>query len=125
MSKQIVQTGEAAPPGGPYSQATVGGGLIFLAGQTPWTAAGEKVEGSFAEQAEQTFDNLEAVIRAAGGTIDGVLRVGVYLRDMANFAEMNRIYVERFGEERLPARTTIQAALPGFEIEIDAVVLAS
>ena len=125
MDKQIVQTDEAAPPGGPYSQATVGAGLIFVAGQTPWTPAGEKVEGSFTEQAEQTFANLEAVVRAAGGSLDRVLRVGVYLRDMANFAEMNRLYVERFGEERLPARTTIQTPLPGFEIEIDAVVLAA
>ena len=121
MSKRIVSTTDAPQPGGPYSQAVVAGGLVFLAGQTPKTPAGEAVSGSFADQANQVFDNLEAVARAAGSSLHDAVRVGVFLRDMGDFAELNRIFVERFGRE-LPARTTVPADLPGFSIEVDAVL---
>jgi 2-iminobutanoate/2-iminopropanoate deaminase len=122
MSKHAVRTDDAPPPGGAYSQAIVAGPLVFLAGQGPFRpGSGEKVEGAFADQARQTFANLAAVAEAAGGSLDDAVRVGVYLRDMDDFAEMNTIYREYFGEP-LPARTTIQTDLPGFAIEVDAVL---
>jgi 2-iminobutanoate/2-iminopropanoate deaminase len=112
---------EAPPPGGPYSQAIRSGGFLFLAGQGPFRPDGSKVESSFEDQARQTFRNLEAVAAAAGGSLANAVRVGVYLRDMANFAAMNTVYAE-FLREPMPARTTIQSNLPGFDIEVDAII---
>lgn len=114
-------TKEAPPPGGPYSQAIRSGGFLFLAGQGPFRPDGSKVESSFEDQARQTFRNLEAVAAAAGGSLADAVRVGVYLRDMSNFAVMNKVYAE-FLREPMPARTTIQSNLPGFDIEVDAVI---
>jgi enamine deaminase RidA (YjgF/YER057c/UK114 family) len=87
----------------------------------PSTPAGNLVTGSFEEQAIQAFANLAAVAEAAGGSLADAVRVGVYLLDMSNFATMNDVY-RRYFSEPLPARTTIQSDLPGFEIEIDAVL---
>ena len=119
--KRPISTDSAPAPGGAYSQAIAAGNLVFLAGQGPFAPSGDKVDGPFAEQARQTFENLAAVAAAAGGSLADALRVGVYLRDMDNFATMNEIYREFFPEP-LPARTTIQSDLPGFEIEVDAVL---
>jgi len=122
MSERIpIRTGNAPPPGGPYSQAIRSGGFLFLAGQGPFKPDGTKLEGSFEDQARQTFRNLEAVATAAGASLADAVRVGVYLRDMANFSVLNKVYAE-FLEEPMPARTTIQSDLPGFEIEVDAVI---
>lgn len=121
MAKRPISTDSAPPPGGAYSQAIAAGGLVFLAGQGPFAPSGEKVEGSFGDEARQTFENLAAVAAAAGGSLADAVRVGVYLRDMGNFAAMNEIYREFFPEP-LPARTTIQSDLRGFEIEVDAVL---
>ena len=122
MSKRQLTTDRAPAPGGAYSQAIVAGDLVFLAGQGPARPSGEMVEGAFRDQARQTFENLAAVAEAAGGSLADAVRVGVYLRNMDNFAEMNELYREFFPEP-LPARTTIQSDLPGFEIEVDAVLL--
>lgn len=122
MRKRPFSTDRAPQPAGPYSQAIAAGTLVFLAGQGPFTAAGEQVAGAFEAQASQTFANLAAVAEAAGGSLADAVRVGVYLRDMANIEVMNRVYTEFFPEPR-PARTTIQSDLPGFEIEADAVLL--
>ena len=119
--KRPISTDSAPAPGGAYSQAIAAGSLVFLAGQGPFAPSGEKVEGSFVDQARQTFANLAAVAEAAGGSLADAVRVGVYLRDMGNFAAMNELYREFFPEP-LPARTTIQSDLPGFEIEVDAVL---
>ena len=112
---------DAPPPGGPYSHAIRSGGLLFLAGQGPFRPDGSKVESSFEDQARQTLRNLEAVAAAAGASLADAVRVGVYLRDMSHFATMNKVYVEFF-REPMPARTTIQSDLPGFDIEVDAVI---
>jgi 2-iminobutanoate/2-iminopropanoate deaminase len=118
-----VRAQDAPPAGGPYSHAIKSGGLVFLAGQGPFRKDGSKVEGSFEEQARQTFQNLAAVASAAGASLADAVRVGVFLRDMSNFAAMNAIYREFF-REPYPARTTIQSDLPGFEIEVDAILAA-
>ena len=113
---------ENAPaPAGPYSQAIKSGGLVFLAGQGPFRPDGSKIESPFEDAARQTFRNLEAVAAAAGASLANTVRVGVYLRDMSNFATMNKVYGEFFSEP-YPARTTIQSDLPGFEIEVDCVI---
>jgi 2-iminobutanoate/2-iminopropanoate deaminase len=106
MPKEPISTSGAPKPAGAYSQAIAAGELVFLAGQGPF----------------QTFRNLAAVAEAAGASLADAVRVGVFLRDMQNFPAMNEIYREFFAEP-LPARTTIQSDLPGFEIEVDAVLL--
>ena len=112
---------DAPPPAGPYSQAIRSGGFLFLAGQGPFRPDGSKVESSFEDQARQAFSNLQAVAAAAGASLADAVRVGVYLRDMSDFAAMNKVYIE-FLRDPMPARTTIQSDLPGFDIEVDAVV---
>jgi enamine deaminase RidA (YjgF/YER057c/UK114 family) len=81
---------------------------------------GQQPDG-FDEQARQAFRNLEAAARAAGSTLADAVRVGVYLRDMSDFAAMNAVFAE-FVPEPSPVRTTIQSDLPGIAIEVDAVL---
>lgn len=121
MPKQVITTPNAGPPGGPYSQAVVAGDFVYCAGATPTRPDGTRVEGSFDEQARTTFDNLAAVAAAAGASLDDAVRVGVYLRDFGDFAAMNELFAEYFGDQP-PARTSLQANLPGFDIEVDAVL---
>ncbi len=118
--KETFVTADAPKPAGPYSHAVRAGDTIYLAGQVPFDPhTGEQPEG-FEEQARQAFRNLEAAARAAGSSLADAVRVGVYLRDMADFAEMNTIFEEFV--TAAPARTTIQSDLPGFAIEVDAVL---
>jgi reactive intermediate/imine deaminase len=119
--KHAIHADDAPSPGGPYSHAARGGNIVFLAGQAPFDPeTGEQPEG-FEAQARQTFRNLEAVARAAGGSLADALRVGIFLRDMSDFPVLNEVYVEFFSEP-FPARTTVQSDLPSFAIEVDAVL---
>lgn len=122
MPKRAINTDKAGPVGGPYSHAVVAGDTIYLAGATPSLPDGTRVTGTFAEQAHATFRNLAAVAEAAGSSLDDAVRVGVYLRDFADFAEMNTIYPQYFKGDHPPVRTTIPVALVGFDIEVDAVL---
>jgi 2-iminobutanoate/2-iminopropanoate deaminase len=119
--REPISTDAAPRPGGAYSQAIRVGELLFLAGQGPFAPDGRNVGGSVADQTRQVLANLDAVARAAGGSLARAVRVGVYLSSLEQFAEMNAVYTEFF-EEPLPARTTIQSDLVGFDVEIDAVV---
>jgi reactive intermediate/imine deaminase len=122
MSKRAVSTPEAAPPGGPYSQAVVAGDHVYLAGAVPTRPDGSWVRGSFEEQARQVFTNLQKTAEAAGASLTDAVRVGVYLRDFGDFEAMNTVFAEFFGPENAPVRTTIPVALNGFDIEVDAIL---
>ncbi len=122
MPKQTVRADQAAPAGGPYSHAVIAGDFVYLAGAIPALPDGTRVTGSFAEQAHAAFANLSRCAEAAGASLAQAVRVGAYLRDWNDFPEFNRIYVEYFGTENLPARTTIPVALQGLDIEVDAVL---
>ncbi len=115
---------EGAPKAiGPYSQAIVDGDLLFASGQVPLDpATGELVPGGFEAGVERVFDNLEAVLREAGASLQDVVKSTVYLLRMSDFAAMNGIYARRFGNHR-PARSTVAVAeLPkGASVEIDVV----
>ncbi len=115
---------EGAPKAiGPYSQAIVDGDLLFASGQVPLDpATGELVSGGFEAGVERVFDNLEAVLREAGASLQDVVKSTVYLLRMSDFAAMNGIYARRFGNHR-PARSTVAVAeLPkGASVEIDVV----
>jgi 2-iminobutanoate/2-iminopropanoate deaminase len=120
MTRQAVSAAGAAAIG-PYSHAVWAGKRLYLSGQTPVdSATGQLVEGDIGAQAEQCFRNLFAVLGAAGLGPECVVKVNVYLTDMADFAAMNAVYARQF-EQPFPARTTVAvAALPrGAAIEIE------
>ncbi len=108
---------------GPYSQAVIDGGFLFASGQVPLDpATGELVAGGIEAGVERVFDNIEAVLREAGLSLDEVVKTTVYLIRMADFASMNAVYARRFGNHR-PARSTVAVAeLPkDAEVEIDVI----
>lgn len=118
-----VQSPDAPAPVGPYSQAVIHGGVAYLSGQVPLDpASGKLVGANIEEQTRRVLANLAAVLAAAGSSWSQVLRVTVYLADIADFAAFNRVYAEVLGSAR-PARSTFQvAALPfAARIEIDAI----
>jgi 2-iminobutanoate/2-iminopropanoate deaminase len=124
MSLNTIAVPDAPKAIGPYAQGIVAGGFLFTAGQVGLDPATMKlVEGDVAVQTRRVFDNLEAVLRGAGATLADVVRAGVFLVDMADFAKMNEVFAARFGAHR-PARSTVTvAALPaGARVEIDLVV---
>ena len=123
MPRETFTSDRIGPPVGPFSHAVRGGEAIYLSGQVGHDpATGRLVEGGVAAQAEQALRNLSAVLEAAGRTLDDVVRVGVYLADMGDFAAMNEVYARAF-EAPYPARTTIGvAALPlGAAVEMDCI----
>lgn len=104
-----------------YSPGLRHGDLLYVSGQVPIDpATGDRPE-AFADQVRLSLENVRRVAAAAGGRIEDAVRVGVYLTDLENFEEMDRIY-RTFFEEPLPARTTIQAGLNAVEIEVDAII---
>ncbi|MBS2547996.1 RidA family protein [Catenulispora sp. NL8] len=117
---EAVASPSGAPPAGPYSPALRVGDLLFVSGQGPFDAAGQRCGQTFAEQAHAVFDNLAALAAAAGTGLDRAVRLGAYLSDHAHFGEWNRVCAARLSEP-YPARTTVPVALPGFDIEADAV----
>jgi reactive intermediate/imine deaminase len=120
--ERVPVASESAPaPAGPFSQAIRWGDLLFLAGQGPFDASGQRVGDTVAEQARRTLENLAAVAAAAGGDLRNAVRVGVYLSSLQHFGELNDVYREFFTDP-FPARTTIQSDLIGFDVEIDAIV---
>jgi len=119
---RAIHTPEAPPPAGPYSQAIVCGNLVFIAGQTPRDPSGKRLlDRPFTEQVERTLQNLEAVARAAGGSLRNAVKVNVFLRPGADVAAFNAIY-ERFVAEPFPARTTTISDLSIGMLEVDAVL---
>lgn len=124
MPREVVSTPQAPEALGPYSQAVVADPFVYLAGQTPIDpATGQLVDGGITAQTERVFDNLFAVLTAAGLTPDDVVKCNCYLTDLPNdFAAMNEVYARRF-QPPYPARTTVcVAGLPrGASVEIEMV----
>lgn len=124
--RRIVRTADAPGAIGPYSQAVVAAGLVFVSGQIPIDPrTGEFVPGGVAEQTEQVLRNLSAVLEAAGSSLERVVKTTVFLADMNDFAVMNEVYGRHFKTEP-PARATVEAArLPrDARVEIEVVALA-
>lgn len=123
MEKTIIATPNAPKALGPYSQAVRVGDFLFLSGQIPLQPeTGELVTESFEAQVRQVFENLKAVLNAAGADFSHVVKTTVFLKNMDDFAQMNGIYAEFFPSAP-PARSTVQAAkLPrDVAIEIEAI----
>ena len=124
--RTAITSPELTPPVGPFSQAIEVAGFIYFSGQVGQDpATGRLVSGGITPETERIFRNLSAVLEAAGRSFDDVVRAGVYLTNIHDFAAMNGIYARHFGQP-FPARTTIGvAALPlGACVEIDLVVKA-
>ena len=125
--KQIVSTSAAPAAIGPYSQAVVFQGMVFVSGQIPLDAqTGELVEGDVVAQTRKVLKNLSAILEQAGSSLEAVLKTTVYLKDMSDFPRMNEVYAEFFGAS-LPARATVEVSrLPkDVSVEIDAVAAVS
>jgi len=118
-----VSTDGAPAAIGPYSQATVSDGWIYVSGQIPLDpVSGDLVGGDVANQTHRVFRNLAAILEAAGGSLGTVVKTTVFLSDMANFTAMNEVYASYFPDHK-PARATVEAAgLPkAVDVEIEAV----
>ena len=125
--KQIVSTDSAPKAIVPYSQAVVHNGIAYLSGQIAIDpATNTLIDGDISAQTERVLKNIEAVLTAAGASLDSALKVTVFLKDMANFPKMNEVYARYFGANP-PARSTVEAArLPrDVEVEIDVIAAVS
>ncbi len=125
MSLDIISSPDVPAAIGPYSQAVRAGNTVYFSGQTPLDpATGALVEGDISAQTRRVFDNLTAVAKAAGGSLAQVVRVGIYVTDLANFAAVNAVMADYF-KQPYPARSTIEvSALPkAASVEIDMVMV--
>ena len=124
MGKQAISSDKAPAAIGTYSQAIRTGNLVFLSGQIPLDPATmEIVPGDFEARARRVFDNLKAVVEAAGGGLDDIVKVNVYLTDLSNFATVNTVMADYFSQP-YPARAAVGvASLPkGADVEAEAVL---
>ena len=122
---KIIQTNQAPAAIGPYSQGIIVNNLFYSSGQIPLTAEGSLVTGDIKEQAHQVFQNLQAVLTAAGASFETVVKTTVFIKNMDDFAELNEVYGEYFSIHK-PARSCVEVArLPKdvlVEIEVVALV---
>ncbi|MBK3496926.1 RidA family protein [Viridibacillus sp. YIM B01967] len=120
-----VATKNAPAAIGPYVQGMIVNNIFYSSGQIPLTPAGEFVDGDITGQTNQVFENLKAVLKEAGASLEKVVKTTVFIADMNDFAAMNEVYAEHFGVHK-PARTTVEVArLPKdakVEIEVIAVI---
>jgi 2-iminobutanoate/2-iminopropanoate deaminase len=122
---EFVTTDRAPKAIGPYSQATVAQGFVFVAGQVAFNPATmEIVGGGIREQTERVLANIRSILEAAGSGLPKVVRTTVFLVDMADFVAMNEVYTQAFGDHK-PARSTVAvSALPrGVRVEIDVIAV--
>jgi 2-iminobutanoate/2-iminopropanoate deaminase len=123
--RKVVQTPDAPQPRGVYSQAIVADGFVFVAGQAcvnPKT--NEFVYGDIQSETRQTLENIRAILKASGSSLKDVVRVGVFLADLNDFAAMNEVYKQFFPEDQ-PARTTVGVQLRKIKVEIDCIARVS
>jgi 2-iminobutanoate/2-iminopropanoate deaminase len=125
MAATTISTPGAPRAIGPYSQGITANGFLFTAGQVGFDpASGELVDGGITEQTHRVLQNIRAILRAGGTDMEQVVKTTVFLVDMADFALMNEVYAEFFGDHR-PARSTVAvASLPrGARVEIEAIAV--
>jgi reactive intermediate/imine deaminase len=124
MPKHTIHSDNAPAAIGTYSQAAQVGQFVFLSGQIPLVPGTmEIVQGDFTARARQVFENLQAVAKAAGGTLDDAVKLTIFLTDLDDFAAVNEVMAEYFAEP-YPARAAVQvSALPkGVDVEADAIL---
>ena len=125
MNRKAIHSDNAPAAIGTYSQAIQAGNMVFLSGQIPLVPATmEVVDGDFEARARQVFENLQAVTVAAGGSLNDIVKLTIFLTDLGNFATVNAV-MESFFEQPFPARAAVEvAALPkGVDVEADAILV--
>ncbi len=125
MKKEIISTENAPKAIGPYSQAVKAGNFMFISGQIPLDPkTGDLVSESIEDQAKQVLNNIKSICKAAGYSLDDIVKISIFLTDLGNFAIVNEVMKEYFAEP-YPARATVEVSgLPlGVNIEIEAIVL--
>jgi len=120
---QVITTPEAPRAIGPYAQAIAVDGWLFTSGQIPLTADGELRAGDIEAQTEQVFDNLSAVLAAAGASLGRVVKCTVFVKDLNDFARLNAVYERRFGDHK-PARSTVEVARLPRDVQVEIEVVA-
>jgi len=124
MSKISFVSTEKAPAAiGPYSQATKVGPFLYTSGQIPLRPDGSLVTGDIKEQTHQVFTNLQAVLEQAGGSLQDVVKATVFVKDMNDFAALNEVYADYFGDHR-PARSTVEVARLPKDVKVEIEVIA-
>jgi 2-iminobutanoate/2-iminopropanoate deaminase len=125
MRKQVVHTPKVPPARVPLSQAIKAGDWVFASGQLGLVAPGKLAEGGIAAETRQVCENLKAVLEAGGSSLERVVKVTIYMVDLGELAEMNRVFSEYFAHDP-PARTTFEcrALVGGARIEIEAIAMA-
>jgi 2-iminobutanoate/2-iminopropanoate deaminase len=120
MRPHIIEPANSPKPVGPYSHAVRVGDLLFCSGQIPLTKDGKLVEGGVVEQTRQVLENVKAILQDQSLACDNVIKATVFMTDLGEFADMNKVYGEFF-KSNYPARSTVQvAALPrGARVEIE------
>mgnify|MGYP003949973183 CR=1 FL=1 len=127
MKKRIIQTDQAPAAIGPYSQAVRVDNFLYTSGQIALDPqSGEFLSGEIEQETERTIENISAILKAGGLSLDNVIKTTVYLTDLSHFARMNHIYEKYFSGNK-PARACVQvAALPkGAKVEIEAIAIAA
>jgi 2-iminobutanoate/2-iminopropanoate deaminase len=119
----VIATSAAPAAIGPYAQAIVADGWVFTSGQIPLDAAGQLVGSDIASQTEQVFDNLTAVLAAAGASLAEVVKSTVFVQDLNDFAQLNTVYERRFASHK-PARSTVQVARLPRDVLVEIEVVA-
>ena len=125
MNRKAIHSDNAPAAIGTYSQAIQAGNMVFLSGQIPLVPATmEVVDGDFEARARQVFENLQAITEAAGGSLNDIVKLTIFLTDLGNFATVNAV-MESFFEQPFPARAAVEvAALPkGVDVEADAILV--
>ncbi|MFC4097924.1 RidA family protein [Euzebyella saccharophila] len=126
MEKKIINTSNAPAPIGPYNQAVLVAGTLYISGQIPLDAeTGKLIEGDIKAETRKCMENLKAILTEAGMTFENVVKSSIFLNDMKQFANVNEIYGSYFNEETGPARETVEVAnLPKFvNVEISMIAV--
>lgn len=118
-----VSTTNAPTAIGPYAQGMIVNNMFYSSGQIPLTAAGELVDGDIEAQTNQVFENLKAVLQAAGSSLDQVVKTTVFMKDMNDFPAMNDVYASHFGNHK-PARSSIEVARLPKDVKVEIEVIA-
>jgi 2-iminobutanoate/2-iminopropanoate deaminase len=122
---EVISTANAPQALGPYSQAIKHNGLVFISGQIPIDpASGTLLTGDITEQTSRVLQNLAAILEAAGSSPDKVLKATVFLKDMNNFAEMNKVYGDFFGDHK-PARATVEVSRLPRDVSVEIELVAA
>ena len=124
MANQVIHTENAPAAIGPYSQAVKAGNLLFVSGQVPFVPETmEIVEGDVKAQTAQSLKNLQAILKEAGADFSNVVKTTVFIKDMNEFAQINEVYAEYFGENK-PARACVEVARLAKDVKVEIELIA-